>query len=129
VDKIGLGLYRSFAYGAALGAFEGARSFQCCPKSLGRFGKIGLQQRRLGYPNILTRGEVIDLGEKMGTQKALGSSTLDGIADFFSCDKSNTPSSNVFAIKEDKRGSVPRRSGSLVDRIKIARSAQAAEVF
>jgi len=72
---------------------------------------------------------VINLGEKMSPQKAFGPSAFDGITDFFACDKSHTLIGGIFAIKKDKRRSVPRRSGSLVDRIKIARSTQTAEVF
>ena len=96
---------------------------------MGRFRKIRLRQRGLGYPHILAGRETIDLGKKMGTEEAFGTGALDGVPHLFPRDKSHTPCGIIFSVKKDKIGSMPRRGGPLVDRIKIARSAQAVEVF
>ena len=96
---------------------------------MGCLREIRLRQRGLGYPHILAGSEAIDLGEKMGTKKAFGPGTFNGIAHFFPRDEPHTPSGVVLSVKKDKIGGMPRRSGPLVDRIKIARSAQAVEVF
>ncbi len=98
-------------------------------KCFGDFGKVGFRQRRFGDPYIFSRFECIDPGEKKGTQKTPGTVAFDSISYFFPGDKTDTPCGVILAKKENEIGSMPRRSGLLVDRIKIARGAQAAEVF
>jgi len=104
-------------------------TFQSQQKSLGRLREIGLGQRSFGHPHILAGREAVDLGKKMGAEEAFGPGTFNGIAHFFPRDEPHTPSGVVLSVKKDKIGGMPRRSGPLVDRIKIARSAQAVEVF
>jgi len=57
--------------------------------------------------------------EKVGTKEAFGTITRDGIADFFTGDKSDTLEGSLFAKKEDEVWSMPCFGGMLVDRIEL----------
>jgi hypothetical protein len=108
---------------------EGSGSLECQLDRLGLLDKIVLKQRGLGDPNVSTGNQKINVSEKVCTQEALGAVALDGVADFFAGDETDGVCLRVFAIKEDKIRRVPRRIGTLVDRIKTARVSDAIEML
>ena len=108
---------------------EGSCPFECQFEGVGSFGIAVCQQGCFGHKHIVSGCEPINMGEKMGTQETFGAVALDGVAYFFTGDKSDTILGGVVTIKEDKERGMPGFSGTLVDRIKLTGVSQAVEVF
>ncbi len=108
---------------------EGSCPFECQFEGVGSFGIAVFQQGCFGDKHILSGSKLVNVGEKMGTEETFGAVALDGVAYFFTGDKSDTILGGIATIKEDKERGMPRFGGTLVDRIKLTGVSEAVEVF